>query len=109
ARRTRESRNPTAVLPAREQRRREVRPRQHPLLLEPKPRERPHLHEPLGRVLVRALGPDRLPFNKANLELSRGDVNRLSPLAHEVHLDAPRIFVPSRAMIEPAEVEVAAE
>src|SRR5688500_9590827 len=63
--------------------------------------------EILDRIFVRVLGVDGLAG--AEVELVIPDSHALRDTAHEMHLDAPRIRVVVRAVLESRDIQVAAE
>ena len=69
----------------------------------------PELAHAVGLVLVRALGPDRLPLREIDRESGPGDLDGLRPQALEVHLHARRRRVPDGAVRERIEIEVRPE
>ena len=72
---------------------------------EPEPRPFEHEHEIAGRVLVRALGPDRFAILERDVQAGGRDAHVLGPAADQVHLDAGFGRVPDRAVIEGGDVE----
>ena len=65
--------------------------------------------EHLRRVLVRVLGVDRFPFGEPNGQAGGGDRDFLDRPADQVHLDPAEVRAIAGLMLEPVEVEPAAQ
>jgi len=78
----------------------------NPLRLAPEPGFARHLDNLVGRILVAALGPDRLAFHELGVERGRCDVYPLPAIRAQMHLHAPGIVIDPRYVRELSQVKV---